>query len=251
VLHKPTVFIDFDDTLSDPIPFFTQFARESATLFRARFGGDQAEWERAMGDMLVAVHDDYLVRFVDNPTNGYLDWLKTLRLRSMELVFDAMELPIPPNAERLCVETQFTALSKCNAAFPGAEQMLVELTHQGYPLHMASGQESEYLRAGLTGLGLAHFFGRLFGPDLVDCAKEGLDYYTRVFEAVGVQSKDVIVVDDYPPAIGWAVASGAKVIQVQLSPLVHQPIQPGIAALVTRLRDLPWQIARIAEKRNS
>jgi len=249
VQQKPTVFIDFDDTLSDPIPFFTQFARESATLFRAQFGGDQADWERAMGDMLVAVHDDYLVRFVDNPTNGYLDWLKALRLQSMQLLFDAMELPVPPNAEGLCVETQFTALSKCNAAFPGAEQMLVELTQQGYPLHMASGQESEYLRAGLTGLGLAHYFGRLFGPDLVDCAKEGLEYYTRVFEAVGVQSKDVIVVDDYPPAIGWAVASGAKVIQVQLSPLVHQPIQPGIAALVTHLRDLPWQIARIAEKR--
>ena len=246
--QRPTVFIDFDDTLSDPIPFFIQFARESATLFRAQFDGDLADWERAMADMMVAVHDDYLVRFVDNPTNGYLDWLQALRLRSMQSVFDTMRLPLPENAERLGIETQFAALSKCHAGFSGAEEMLAELTQQGYLLHMASGQESEYLRGGLTGLGLTHYFDRLFGPDLVDCAKEGTEYYARVFEAVGVQSSEVIVVDDYPPAIGWAVASGAKVIQVQLSPLVHHSIQPGIAALVTHLRDIPWQIARISGK---
>ncbi|MCW3094454.1 MAG: putative phosphatase [Chthonomonadaceae bacterium] len=196
--------------------------------------------------MLVAVQDDYVDRFVGNPTNGYLAWLRALRLRSMHLVFGAMGLPAPANAEQLSVKRQFEALSKCNAAFPGADEMLGELTRQGYSLHMASGQESEYLRGGLSGSGLTHYFGRLFGPDLVDCAKEGTEYYSRVFDAIGVRSNEVIIVDDYPPAIGWAVASGAQVVQVKLSPLIRHPTQPGIAAVVTSLYDLPEQIARIA-----
>lgn len=243
--RRPTVFFDFDDTLSDPIPFFLQFARESGALFRVKFGGEQMAWEKAMSDMLVDVEDDYKSRFVGNPTNGYLAWLHALRLRSVQSVFDAMALPIPANAEELALEIQFAALAACNAAFPGAEAALKELTRQGYSLHMASGQESEYLRGGLNGMGLTPYFGHLFGPDLVDCAKEGTEYYAKVFAAAGVRSEEAIVVDDYPPAIQWAVTLGATVIQANLSPTRREETQPGVAAVITDLHDLPDRIARI------
>ncbi|GEM_PF-1950291 len=246
MLQRPAVLFDFDDTLSDPVPFFLQFARQIGIYLNRRFGGEPPAWEKAAADMLIAVQDDYWDRFQGNPTNGYLEWLGALRLHSMQLVFKAMELPLPPDAAQLAQELQFEALSKCHAGFRGAEKAVGELTAQGYPLHMASGQESEYLRGGLTGLGLTPYFGRLFGPDLIDCAKEGVEYYTRVFAALGVRSADTIVVDDYPPAIGWAVEAGAQVIQAKLSAVTQEPTQPGIRAVVTDLHDLPLLIGQIA-----
>lgn len=246
--QRPTVLFDFDDTLSDPIPFFLQFAREIGVYLSHRFGKEQAAWEKAAADMLIAVQDDYWDHFGGNPTNGYLDWLHTLPERTIRMMFDAVALPMPSDADRLAVDLQFSALSRCHAGFPGAEQVVAELHRQGYALHMASGQESEYLRGGLTGLGLTPYFGRLFGPDLIDCAKEGMEYYIRVFAALGVSSDEVIVVDDYPPAIGWAVGTGAHVIQAKLSPVIHQPIQPGVAAVMTDLHDLPALIAQIAAR---
>jgi phosphoglycolate phosphatase-like HAD superfamily hydrolase len=245
VQRPTTVFFDFDNTLSEPISLFSQFVRHTGRLFSERFGGEAQTWEKATADMLVAVEDDYIARFVGNPTNGYRRWLEALRDHSMGLVFEAMDLPLPPDAERIARESQFEALSCCDAAFPGAATALTELTRQGHTLHMASGQESEYLRGGLTGMGLVHCFGRLFGPDLIDCAKEGPEYYTAMFTAVGVRSAEVIVVDDYPPAIGWAVAVGAPVIQARLSSFRHEAVQPGVAAVMTDLRELPRLVAQI------
>jgi phosphoglycolate phosphatase-like HAD superfamily hydrolase len=236
---------DFDDTLSDPIPFFLQFAREIGLYAHRRFGGDMAAWDRAAADMLIAVQEEYWERFRGNPTNGYLDWLNALRLHSMQMLFEPMALSLPPDAEAVALDLQFEALSRCHAGFPGAEIAVAALAEAGYPLHMASGQESEYLRGGLTGLGLTSYFGRLFGPDLIDCAKEGPEYYERVFTALGVRSDEVIVVDDYPPAIGWAVEVGARVVQAKLSPVRHESTQPGVSAVLTDLHDLPRLIAQL------
>jgi phosphoglycolate phosphatase-like HAD superfamily hydrolase len=249
VQKRPTILFDFDDTLSDPIPFFLQFAREIGAYLSPRFGKKPEAWEKAAADMLIAVQEDYWERFGGNPTNGYLDWLHSLRRRSLQWMFDAVELPLPPDVERLARELQFEALSRCHAGFLGAGEAVAALHRAGYPLHMASGQESDYLCGGLTGLVLTPYFGRLFGPDLIDCAKEGPEYYHRVFAALGVQGEDVIVVDDYPPAIGWAVSTGAQVIQAQLSPVIREPVQPGIVATLTDLHDLPALIAQIAERR--
>ncbi len=243
---RPTVFLDFDDTLSDLVPFFIQFVREIGHSLSGHFGGESDAWEKAAADMLVVVEEDYKDRFVGNPTNGYLEWLNALRYRSVQLVFDAMSLPVPPDAEQHSVRMQFDALSKCDAAFPGAAKALATLSRQGYTLHMASGQESEYLRGGLTGMGIARYVGHLFGPDLVDCAKEGPEFYARVFAAAGVRSEEVIVVDDYPPAIGWALAQGATVIQAKLSRIRHEATIPGVIAVVTDLNTLPEMIAQIA-----
>ena len=246
--NRPTVLLDFDDTLSDPIPLFLQFARELGAGLSGRFGKEPVAWEKAAADMLAAIEDDYCERFVGNPTNGYLEWLNSLRHRSVLLVCEAMDLPSPPDAEQLAVDLQFDALSRCHAGFPGVETVLASLYRAAYPLHMASGQESEYLRGGLTGLGVLSFFGRLFGPDLIDCAKEGPEYYRKVFAALDVRADEVIVVDDYPPAIGWALTSGAHVIQAQLSPVARAPIQPGVAAVMTDFHDLPVLIAQIAAR---
>jgi phosphoglycolate phosphatase-like HAD superfamily hydrolase len=243
------VFLDFDDTLSDPFVFHTQYVREVGALLAPQYGGDAEQWAKAAIDMLEALEKEYVARFEANPLNGYCDWLNTVRERSARQMFERMAIPVPPDVARIARETQFNALLQCNAAFPGAAEALTELFEAGCRIQIASGQESEYLMAALMGAGLESYTESKFGPDLVDCAKEGPEYYERIFEATGVKAAEVVVVDDSPPAIGWAMQAGAAVIQSKLSRERHFEVVGGVAGVLSDLRDLPMMVHSIFARR--
>ena len=234
-----TVFLDFDDTLSDPFQFHVQYVREVGALLAPRYGGSEERWAKAAIDLLESVEAEYVKRFAGNPLNGYCAWLETVRARSAVTMFQWMGIPCPPDPAQIARETQFEALRRSNATFPGAVEALEGLRAAGFRMHIASGQESEYLAAALMGAGLDRFLGMKFGPDLVDCAKEGPEYYERIFAAAGVKASDAIVVDDHPPAIDWALLAGAAVIQSKLSRERRYDIAIGVAGVMTDMRELP------------
>jgi phosphoglycolate phosphatase-like HAD superfamily hydrolase len=239
------VFFDFDDTLSDQILFNLKYVRAIGEILAPLYGGDIEAWAKSGIDMLQALEDDYLVRFEGNPLSGYCAWLESIRVRSAGLLFNGMNLPPPPAARALALRTQTQALRRCNAAFAGVPETLSALTREGYRLFIASGQESEYLWGALNGMGIDHTIERCFGPDLIDCAKEGPEYYERVFAEVGVRGEDALVVDDLPAPIGWALEQGATVIQAKLSRERHHERVPGVAAVLTDFAALPRLIAQI------
>ncbi|HZO89979.1 MAG TPA: HAD family hydrolase [Chthonomonadaceae bacterium] len=233
------VFIDFDNTLSDQFEFNLQYVREVGALLAPKYGGDAETWAQAATEMLEALEQDYLARFAGNPLGGYCAWLETVHTRAAEMLFARMGLPVPPNAKELARETQFNALIGCNAAFSGAHEALMTLFEEGYRTQMASGQESEWLLAALMGAGVESFTESKFGPDLVDCAKEGPEFYERIFAEVGVQPEETVVIDDHPDALRWAMQTGAKAIQAKLSPERHVEDIPGVVAVMTDWSRLP------------
>ncbi len=232
------IFIDFDNTLSDQYQFNVQYVREVGALLAPKYGGESETWAKAATDMMETLEQEYIARFLNNPLAGYCEWLAGMRERACALLFGAMGLPVPPNAKQLAIETQFNALTACDAAFPGAYEALMTLFEDGYRTQMASGQESEWLLAALMGAGIESFTESKFGPDLVDCAKEGPEFYARLFAQVGVPAGETLVIDNDPLALDWAMEVGAKVIQAKVSPEEHREALPGIP-VVTDLRDLP------------
>ena len=238
-----TVFLDFDDTLSDPFQFHVQYVREVGALLAPRYGGSEERWAKAAVDLLESVEAEYVVRFTGNPLNGYCAWLETVRERSAVTMFQRVGIPAPEDPARVARETQFETLRRCNAAFPGAVDALEGLRAAGFRIHIASGQESEYLTAALAGADLDRFVEMKFGPDLVDCAKEGPEYYERIFAAAGVKASDAVVVDDHPPAIDWALLAGASVIQSKLSRKRHYDTAAGVVGVMTDMRELPGLVS--------
>ena len=238
------VLLDFDDTLNDPFVLLGQYSDRIAAGFVAEYGGDLREWAKAALDTLIVLEQEYLERFTGNPRSGYCAWLEEVQRRSLEQIFGRMGLPAPENTLERARSTQFEALSLCNAAFPGASEALTALSAAGYRLHMASGQESEYLRAALIGAQLNAFPERLYGPDLIDCAKEGPEYYRCLFADLGVPSGEVLIVDDQPAVIAWALEAGAAVLQSHLSPERRYPTVPGVAASLTDLHALSDLVQR-------
>lgn len=233
------VFLDFDDTLSDPFQFHTQYVREVGALLAPQYGGQPEKWAKAAIDLLEMLEREYVERFVGYPLNGYCAWLETVRERSALKMFERMGIQPPPDPAHVARETQFNALLQCNAAFPGALDAMAGLFEAGCRIQIASGQESEYLMAALMGAGLESYTESKFGPDLVDCAKEGVEYYQRIFAAAGADDSKRIVVDDSPAAIGWALQAGATVIQARVSRERHYEIVPGVAGVMTDLSELP------------
>ena len=233
------LFIDFDETLCDSFVLRTQYVREVGALLAQSYGKTEDEWAKATADLLVALEKDYVARFAGNPLAGYSDWLDAARQKSVETLFGALNQPIPDNAIQIIKETQFNALTACDAAYPGAYEALDALFQADVRVQMASGNESEYLLAALIGAGIESFTESKFGPDLVDCAKEGPEYYLKIFEATGVSPSDALVVDDQPQALAWAMAAGAKTVQARLSTELRFPDVPGVLAILTDLRELP------------
>ncbi len=238
------IFVDFDDTLSDNFQFNLQYVRELGALLAPKFGGEGEAWAKSATDMLATIEAEYVARFVGAPLAGYCAWLETIRARSVELLFGGMGVAAPADAASLAIDNQFSALTACDAAFPGASEALMALFEDGVRTQIASGQESEYLLAALMGAGVESFTESKFGPDLVDCAKEGPEFYARIFAASGVAAGETLVIDDRPDALGWAMATGAKTIQARLSPVRHFETVPGVVAVLTNLRDLPALVAK-------
>ncbi|HZP80699.1 MAG TPA: HAD family hydrolase [Chthonomonadaceae bacterium] len=233
------VFLDFDNTLCDQFQLNLQYVREVGNLLAPKYGGEAEDWAKAMADVMEAMEQDYIARFLRNPLNGYCAWLEEMRPKAATMLFTRMGLPLPPNIEQLAIETQFNALTACDATFPGAYDALNTLFEGGYRTQIASGQESEWLLAALMGAGIESFTESKFGPDLIDCAKEGPEFYERIFAQVGVAPAATLVIDNDPVALGWAMQVGAKAIQVKVSPEYHLPEAPGIVAAITDLSDLP------------
>ena len=116
---------------------------------------------------------------------------------------------------------------------------------------MASGQESEFLKAALEGAGVAHIPQGWFGPDLINCAKESTRYFERIFASLQIDPHTAIVIDDLAPATQWAEALGAKAIQAQLANSQPKDESAPHRPLLTHWRDVPQLLETVTQSMRS
>lgn len=212
------LFFDFDDTVSDSQSFQTQYVSALSRILSREMGGKVEDWSAAIAPSLATMIQRYLNAFQRNPLAGYNRWLREERSRVVADTFSRAGRPAPdPESSRdLAVHLQQSALRECSALFPGADAGLRALAERGFKVHFASSQESPYLRAAMTGSPAYFIVKEWYGPDLVDCAKEGPEFYRRIFEDCGIPAEQAVVVDDQMMCLEWAYEVGAKVIQSRI-----------------------------------
>jgi phosphoglycolate phosphatase-like HAD superfamily hydrolase len=238
------LFVDFDDTLCDSSVFYTLYLQEIAALLAGDIGGDRAEWEAAARPALETSLQRYRDTFVGNPLAGYNDWLSAERRRIAVDLFGRAGQPLPAGEppDEFIKRMQFDALTQVRATFPGAEEALRELFERNVRTQMASAWDSDFLYGALIGAGVESYTESRFGPDLVDCAKEGPEFYQRIFAACEIRPSQAIVVDDLAFCLDWAEEAGAKVVQARLKPNAPEPEFP---IVITSLTDLPDLISKL------
>lgn len=233
----PVLFLDFDDTLSDYARLGRQYVGNVAAHLAQEFGGDAAEWLPVVQSELPASLARYIDTFSGGQLHGVNTWLAEERRRVVEAIFAGAGRTYPDgDPVALAVQVQCAALNGCCAVFPGAEAALRTLQEAGIEVMMASSQPSDYLRPALESAGLAPYITRFFGPDLVDCAKEGPEFYRRLFAACGIRPSQAVVVDDQVQCLDWAEEAGGRVVQACLLPNAAEPEFP---VVLRNLADLP------------
>jgi FMN phosphatase YigB (HAD superfamily) len=87
-------------------------------------------------------------------------------------------------------------------------------------------------------MGVRDLFRTLYGPDLVNTAKEASGYHSRIFEDAGVEPGEAVVVDDSLLAVAWAREAGAIGVLVSAKGERAGPVIPNLAALPAFLASL-------------
>jgi HAD superfamily hydrolase (TIGR01509 family) len=93
--------------------------------------------------------------------------------------------------------------------------LLQHLKDKGYTLACCSNSIKETLHLMLKSSHLFDFFDLIVGNDEVQNPKPHPETYLYAFQKLGVEPHECIIVEDAPPGIAAAKASGATVIEVR------------------------------------
>ncbi|MDE2126581.1 MAG: hypothetical protein KGJ62_08325 [Armatimonadetes bacterium] len=238
------LFLDFDDTLVDFSAFMIAWVRAIGDVAMHRLGGESRFWSDAAVEILGRLEAEYRALFVGNPLAGYRQWLHEVRGREARAALAQAGLPATDENVAIIIDAFQRSLLSVGTPIAGALELLDTLDKMPVGIHLASGQDSDHLLYALRGLGVRDFAGYRFGPDLIDCAKEGPEYYERCF-ALSAAVQPWIVVDNQPESLEWAIAAGATAIHSCVLPDTDCSSPDGVAASITDLAQLPSLIDAI------
>jgi HAD superfamily hydrolase (TIGR01509 family) len=188
-----------------------------AEYFPPRLGGEPARWSEAnrtifrqaferLSDRLEGWQAD--LRYESFIDAYYVDWLRSM----CEEVGVAA-----PASDQACIDLSRAAdewiIPRVRAAFPGVPEAIASLSDD-YRLFTASTGSSREIGLYLAGLGVRDRFERLYGPDLVETPKNRVAYYERIIADAGLEPARVLVADDSPRMVAYAVAAGARAVFV-------------------------------------
>jgi HAD superfamily hydrolase (TIGR01509 family) len=216
-MRRPAIFLDDGGVMNDNAVRGPQWQRLVAEFFPPLLGGDPAAWAEANHLVATALFADYTRTMTGRTDADFRAWLHGYRIAWVRDMCAHVGVPSPSEEDCLDLNARASAYitTRVRAAFPGVAEALRALHDLGHTLHTASGEESDDLRGYLIGMAVRDCFTGLYGPDLINTPKEGPRYYERVFADAGIDPRDAIVVDDFPGALRWAAAVGARTVLVR------------------------------------
>jgi HAD superfamily hydrolase (TIGR01509 family) len=230
------VFIDDGGVMNDNSLRGPQWQRLVAEFFVPILGGEHAAWAEANRVVFQRLWDEFIL--VGPQGRDYTEWWdECQRIWLCEMAaFVGVQAPSDDaQCVKLAQQAAVCITQRVRSAYPGAVEAIRAIHEMGVSLFTASGGHSRELDGYLTGMGARGFFRTLYGPDLVNQAKEGVEYYRRVFTHAGIDPKRALVVDDSPSAVAWARIAGA--VTCLVTAVTPQDIPADL--IVPRLADLP------------
>jgi phosphoglycolate phosphatase-like HAD superfamily hydrolase len=233
-----TIFLDDGGVMSDNSLRGAQWQHLIGEFLTPRLGGSREAWDNANRTTLPGLGKEFLERLRANGHSGYR-WRYEWYLREwLVRMCGAVHITAPSEEDcvRLAREAYAFVTRRVRAAFPGVVDTIRRLHLWGYTLHTASGQHSEELEGYLEGMGVRELFSRLYGPDLIDHAKSGTQYYQLIFSDAGVDPQRAVVVDNSVAALEQASQAGA--IPVLVSPFSLEQFPGHVISSLTQLPGL-------------
>lgn len=208
------IFLDDGGVLSDNNVRRGEWLRLIGEYVPPRLGGTAEQWASANTRIWPPLWQRLQERFPTFKT--YREFYRAYATEWMQGMCASLGIEPPREDEAVAFYTGLSVYvaERADAQLSGAADAVRALHNAGYTLYTASGTSSWELRAILGRTGVAEFFVRLYGPDLVDGVKFGAAFYRSVLADAGVAPHDALVIDSDEQCCRWASQAGAHAIWV-------------------------------------
>lgn len=229
------VFLDDGGVMNDNAIRSAEWQRLVGEFFVPVLGGDHEGWAAANRVVFEHLLDFLTLGPLGRDYTQWWDEYQSLWLRDMAAFIGVATPGDDMECTRLAEEAALYITQRVRSAYPGVVDTVRIIQEMGKDLFTASGEVSHELDGYLTGMGIRGCFQTLYGPDLINQAKDGPEYYDRLFKHANVDPKSALVVDDNFHAVDWAHSVGAMTCLITVS--APGNIQADIT--VQSLADLP------------
>lgn len=230
------IFVDCGDVLFDGDRAKPQWETLAGRYFSTRFGGKPEDWIRANQEAFDVFITQYQEQMWGHPEKDYNGFLQRELPRLVARMFTLMkkEPPAPEHCRPMMKSANEWINERVKAAIPGAVAAVRRLSRLGYRLYTCSGVDSSIVRAKLKAEEIDTLFLQHYGPDLINCAKEGALFYQKIFDDSGESASDSVVIDDKTMVLNWAAKTGATCIRI-----AAQNDDSGEYTAIEKFSDLP------------
>lgn len=213
---KPVILLDDGGVMNDNRLRATQWERLVGEYLAPRLGGESIAWTEANRINMTSIFELENWRRRVQTASDYASFERTYWCDWVSGMCQLVGVKTPSEAECIELARQAEGYITCrvHSAFPGAIDAICELHNQAYTLHTASGESSLNLHGYLQAMAVRHYFGRLYGSDLLNTLKETPEYYERLFADAQIAPDDALIVDDTPRVLAWARDLGATTVLV-------------------------------------
>jgi HAD superfamily hydrolase (TIGR01509 family) len=139
-------------------------------------------------------------------TAGVLDMVAMMQSRATQ--------PVDVDAMHTTRRARRDALLEREQLMPGVERWLDDAREANLGIAIASSSPHEWVHGHLTRLGVRDRFGHLSCRDEIVPAKPAPDVYVRACDALGVEPRHALAVEDSPNGVTAAKTAGLRCIAV-------------------------------------
>ena len=144
------------------------------------------------------------------------------------------------------VEYYMAAPAARSAPFPGAAEVLQNLSAAGVALGVCTNKPHGATLRVLDALALLPYFAAVLGGDALDVRKPDAGHLRAVLAAMGAGADSAAMVGDSEIDVAAARNAGVPVIVVDFGYTALAPAELGADGVISHLGDLPDALARIA-----
>ena len=238
------IFFDDGDVLNNNKIRGKQWGDLIGDFMVPRFGGTPEDWATANTKVIeYFVSKGIPTLMTEHKEKSHKQFIEWFRVKWVNDMFDYVGVDRPNQADyvKIYYETAEFVDSRVRSAYPGVNTTIKNLYHKGFNLHTSSGTESIELNYYLQGMGIRHYFKKLYGPDLVNILKVDEKFFIAIMKDLKILPKQAIFIDDKPYFLNQAKKTGAYIIQACFS----GEFEPEFEYAIKNIKELPEIIEKI------
>ena len=214
------IFFDDGNVLNNNEIRGAQWKKFLPQFFISRFGGTEEIWSQANHRVIDELMQNLEKRWEtqDRPEDFNEFW-QTVMNNWVVHMFEYAGITLSDiDRIELFKEVSKFVIPQVRSANEGVQETLKILWERGFNLYTASGEVSWELGGYILGMGCeGYFHDQYYGPDLINEGKLSPQFYKKLFQDVGINPSQAIVVDDNPFFLEYARDVGAKIIQSNIN----------------------------------